>query len=1116
MVKADNKAVRNHRLIAVAVLFAGLLLSLAISRSARDEIRSNAELRFDAAASSANDEVERRFAAYVEVLSGLRALFHTGDVSREAFRRYAESLDLKRTFPGFQVLNYAPLVPASAKETFEAALQRDLAGGDLARVTIKPPGPRDAFHPISLIEPMAGNEAVLGKDIAINPDVRLALDSARDSGRLSASGKLIQIQGQTGLAMRLPVYRPGMPTDTLEQRREAYLGSVGAGFLIARMLESLPTPTDGVRLRIFDGGRERAPGASPAKSEVQADKLVFDTLRAPSAAAGGVASLAAASAAAGAASEPGPSSDSGFYSVGTFALGGRVWLIEASSPFDQSVGPLERLLPAIILLGGCIISALLASVLLNLMGGKRRALALAYDMTHSLRSSEQRLAEAQSLAKLGNWMLDVSSGDIECSDEAWRIYGFDIGSAPLTLPRLLAMVPDSQRSALSEAVWRAEHGDERVEIEHGVRAPDGSDRWVHVNLRRSTEGAGAAVRATVRDETARKKAAMRLELAHDIGQKLAMESDPESAVAYILSAIGTRLQWNAAVCWLREADGQIRCLHAWAQGDPPELSDFTSVMLRRHGGPTGSHVESASITGNPTWRSIPLAGAGSEDDCLAARCGLQAAVLIPVSAGPQWAALEFFSRAPISVDREIEGFMRSIASQLAQYLQRKQAEQALRHVAHHDALTGLANRPLLHDRLVHATQRAARMQKRVAVLFMDLDRFKYVNDSLGHSAGDMLLRACADRLRESVRESDTVARFGGDEFVVILEGLNSAADVLQPLTKILGRFNAPFEINGRELTATASIGVSMYPDDGQDVETLLMHADAAMYRAKEKGAGTYEFHSAQGSSQGQQRLLLESSLHRALEREELFLVYQPKLELATGCVTGVEALMRWQHPTLGLVSPVQFIPIAEDTGLIESMGQWALEVACRDALRWRNEGHPVQVSVNLSSRQLNRPRLVEEVAQVLAQSGLDPAMLELEITESGVMRNPTRAAAQLRELRDLGVSLAIDDFGTGYSSLSYLQRFPLSTLKIDRSFIKDLPGDEDAAALTAGIIGLAQRLRMKVVAEGVETLEQLGFLRTNHCDQIQGYYLSKPITAGEMSRFLARDVRNLVSPVAAA
>jgi diguanylate cyclase (GGDEF)-like protein len=421
---------------------------------------------------------------------------------------------------------------------------------------------------------------------------------------------------------------------------------------------------------------------------------------------------------------------------------------------------------------------------------------------------------------------------------------------------------------------------------------------------------------------------------------------------------------------------------------------------------------------------------------------------------------------------------------------------------------------LLHERLAHAIQCATRQQTEVAVLFLDLDRFKHINDSLGHSVGDLLLRACANRLREGARASDTVARFGGDEFVLVLEGLNSVADVLSPLTKVLSQFSLPFEINGRELRTTASIGISVFPDDGQDAETLLMNADAAMYRAKDKGPGNHHFYSAQMNEQS--RLALESCLPRALERHELFLVYQPKLNLTTGQVPGVEALMRWHHPTLGLISPLQFIPIAEDTGLIDSFGHWALEVACRDARAWQDQGHPVQVSVNLSARQLDRPRLADEVAQILARTQLDPRQLELEITESGVMRNPTQSAARLRELRGLGVSLAIDDFGTGYSSLSYLRTFPLCTLKIDRSFIKDLPGDEDAAALTAGIIALAHRLRMKVVAEGVETLEQLGYLRANGCDEIQGYFLSKPITAHQLSQFLERDLRNLVSPVVAA
>jgi diguanylate cyclase (GGDEF)-like protein len=560
----------------------------------------------------------------------------------------------------------------------------------------------------------------------------------------------------------------------------------------------------------------------------------------------------------------------------------------------------------------------------------------------------------------------------------------------------------------------------------------------------------------------------------------------------------------------------VRCLRAWAENDSEESQAFVAAMRRWRGPRAGGPLDGLWTGTAPVWRTIPALEPAHPLDTIAARSGLQASLAVPVNADDSRAALEFFSRNPIGVDREVEGFMRSIASQLAQYLRRKQVERDLRHVANHDSLTGLAGRPLLHERMTHAIQRATRHRRRFAVLFMDLDRFKHVNDSLGHSAGDALLVQCANRLRECVRACDTVARFGGDEFVVVLEDLHDVADAISPLTKILNHLSAPFEVQGRELMATASVGVSLFPDDGHDVETLLMNADAAMYRAKEKGSGTYHFYSAQMNEQGQERLVLETGLHRALEREELFLVYQPKLELTTGRITGVEALMRWRHPTLGLIPPAQFIPIAEDNGLIDVMGRWALEVACRDARRWQDEGHPVRVSVNLSPRQLNRAELAQEVSQVLAAARLAPEQLEIEITESGVMRNPTRAAAQLLELRALGVSLAIDDFGTGYSSLSYLRRFPLDTLKIDRSFIKDLPGDEDAAGLTAGIIALAHRLRMTVVAEGVETLEQLGFLRAQRCDQIQGFYLSKPIAADEISRFLERDVRNFVGPTVAA
>ncbi len=754
--------------------------------------------------------------------------------------------------------------------------------------------------------------------------------------------------------------------------------------------------------------------------------------------------------------------------------------------------------------------------LLFLLQTKNKSLDDGRVLSQRLRTSQQRLAEAQQLAKLGSWVLDPQTGELECSDEARRIYGFTATTVSPSLTRLMALVPRAQQAGLQAAIQRAAQGDAPVEFEHRVHPPGGADRWVHITLQRSLEDGVTSLRAAVRDDTANKKSALRLALAHEIAQQLAADVEPESAVAFILSLIGAQMNWSAAACWWVGADDRVHCLGAWASADDAPSLEFAAAM-RIFSGPRPDGILDAVLTADKVlWRVIDGADASQARDQIADRCGLQAGLVVPVIAGTQLAALEFFSRAPIAIDREIEGFMRSIASQLAQYLRRKQAETALRHLAHHDKLTGLASRTLLQEQMAQALQRAARQQAKVAVLFMDLDRFKYVNDSLGHSAGDMLLRACANRLREGVRESDTVARFGGDEFVVVLEGLDDADDVIAPLAKVVSLFNQPFEVQGRELPTTASIGISLFPDDGQDVETLLMNADAAMYRAKEMGPGNHHFYSPQMSAQGQEQLALESCLPRALERDELFLVYQPKLDLATGQVTGVEALMRWRHPSMGLVSPLRFIPIAEDTGLIDSMGHWALEVACRDARSWLDQGHPVQVSVNLSARQLNRPRLAEEVARVIAHAGLVPAQLELEITESGVMHNPTQAALRLRELRDLGVSLAIDDFGTGYSSLSYLRNFPLSTLKIDRSFIKDLPADADAAALTAGIIGLAHRLRMKVVAEGVETLEQLGYLRANGCDEIQGYYLSKPITADEMSRFLARELRHLVTPSVAA
>jgi diguanylate cyclase (GGDEF)-like protein len=504
-------------------------------------------------------------------------------------------------------------------------------------------------------------------------------------------------------------------------------------------------------------------------------------------------------------------------------------------------------------------------------------------------------------------------------------------------------------------------------------------------------------------------------------------------------------------------------------------------------------------------------------DALAHQAGLATGVVVPIAAGGNASALEFFSREPQRVDVDVLHALRTIALQIAQYEQRKHAEQALRYMANHDALTGLSNRSSLQRDLAQAVKRSIRHQKRFAVMFVDLDRFKQINDTLGHGVGDAMIKACGERLSNVLREDDAVARFGGDEFVLVLENLSKAGDAAIVAEKVLACCAEPFVIDDRELHVTASIGVSIFPEDGADGETLLKNADTAMYRAKDKGRGNYQFYAAQMNAQGTERLMLESGLRRAIERGELELHYQPKMNLATQAIVGVEALMRWRHPVLGMVSPAQFIPIAEETGLIDAMGQWALQQACSDARAWQDRGlPPVQMSVNLSPHQLNSRTLIGDIAEVLRRTRLDPALLELEITEGAMMKNPEHAVAMLQEIRDLGVGLAIDDFGTGYSSLSYLKRFPLSTVKIDRSFVNDLSHDSDAQALTHGIITLAHGLRMKVVAEGVETEAQLAQLHRRGCDEIQGYWLCKPLPAEEACKFMARHLRHLfVAPVAA-
>jgi diguanylate cyclase (GGDEF)-like protein/PAS domain S-box-containing protein len=455
------------------------------------------------------------------------------------------------------------------------------------------------------------------------------------------------------------------------------------------------------------------------------------------------------------------------------------------------------------------------------------------------------------------------------------------------------------------------------------------------------------------------------------------------------------------------------------------------------------------------------------------------------------------------VVRAEDGSARRMTAVLQDITERKEQEERTRFLADHDELTELPNRSLFRQNLNKALQRAERSGRMLSILFFDLDRFKNINDSLGHDAGDEVLRAVAERLTACVRKIDMVARFGGDEFAVLTEGLTAEDQASTVARKILEALSKPMILAGRQYRPAASIGISTYPTDGRDAQALLKNADIAMYRAKEEGRGTFQFYSEQLNTHSVQRLEFESNLSNALNNREFVLYYQPKVDLATGRVTGLEALIRWISPQLGFIPPGEFISIAEETGLIVPMGRWVAQTACVQNRAWQKGGLPqLRIAINISARQMSDKGLVEFLSETVRKTGLTIESLELEITESAVMSNQEHAEKVLNELKDLGFHLTMDDFGTGYSSLAYLKRFPFDSVKIDQSFVRGIPESKDDEAIVEAIIAMAHSLQLKVVAEGVETREQYDFLRRLGCDQIQGYYFSKPIPASEIVKLL--------------
>lgn len=480
-------------------------------------------------------------------------------------------------------------------------------------------------------------------------------------------------------------------------------------------------------------------------------------------------------------------------------------------------------------------------------------------------------------------------------------------------------------------------------------------------------------------------------------------------------------------------------------------------------------------------------------------------VLLPLRHGNHFAGvLALFRDANLGTwsSDEIE-LIEAIGSQIYLAIRRAHIEQLKRNRSACDQLTQLPDRVLFSEQLNRAIALSCSTDTMLGVAFMDLDRFKNINDTLGHEAGDCLLQQVATRLKDCLRASDVVARWGGDEFTLILTGLRSAEDITRIAERILDRLAAPFLVQEQELFVTASLGIALSPYDGEDGQTLLRNADAAMYQAKSRGRNNFQVYFEEINADARSQLNLETDLRKALDNDELFLCYQPQVDLKTGEWIGLEALIRWHHPVLGLISPGRFIPIAEETGLIEPIGQWVLQEACAQYGRWREKGFPaLRLAVNLSAQQFQRSSLVRWVMQVLKSTGFDPRYLELEVTESAAMQDVEFAIGALTKLSHAGIQIAMDDFGTGYSSLSVLKHFPLDTIKIDRSFVMDLVDSPSDAAIASTIIALAKGLNFKVLAEGIETVEQIAVLSEMGCDYAQGYWYSRPLAAQQIDVLL--------------
>lgn len=1048
------------------VLVIGLACSLLAWQHAARGLREAAQVRLDEASEAAAARMREQIVRYIDVLSGFRGLFRASpDVSRRQFHEQYAELRLADKYPGLIAIQFSPVVPAHELAAFETRVRADrsVEPAGYPGFAVRPPGARAVYMPILYTEPMRSNEAAFGYDVLFRPMIRAVQERARDSGEVTASAPFELVQGGAepiGFVVRQAIYVEGAPLGSVEQRRAAYRGQVSAVVRVADMMRQVAGSD--FLLNYHLGVRDLGASSYRIGQPIEAPLDLFDSAQ----------SIAERRLHAGL-----TDADRRLHVI---EVAGRMWELSVSRPTPNA---LLMPYPLALLAGGLVATVALFGALRGLAMQYSRATDMAERMSRAARDSEARLKAVIDHTVDGIVTLDAQGLIRSANPATERIFGYgaaELAGQPLShlIPTLTGTVHSGmlRRHVGSTSgspsgpgrevrAVRRDGGGFPLDLALGEMLLDGQS-WLVGVLRDLSQQRAA--------ETAYQEAKRQLDRVDEM-RRVIVHHAPYAIL--VIGHSGKVMAMNPASEELlgRRADDTIGRLTPQVFLDPLELTERTTQLSAR----LGRDLTPANM----------LARHASDADW----------------APSEWTIVRpdgsrLIAEVQVTPLRGDDGAVSSYLVMAHDVTDRRQAENQLQHLALHDALTGLPNRSWLLDQLKAALGHAQREGSTPALLFIDLDRFKKINDSLGHHVGDGVLVEVARRLRETLRTSDMVARLGGDEFVVLLPRVSQRGDVEDVAAKLLAHFREPLHVGPHELRVTPSIGVAVYPEHGSDADTLMRHADQAMYRVKTDGRNGVHTFSADMDRTTIDSLRLENDLYHALERRELLLHYQPQFDCASGRLTGAEALLRWMRGGEKLVSPAEFIPIAEETGLIVEIGAWVLGEACRQAQAWRTAtGLDLHIGVNLSARQLDQLGVVEMVADALEATGLPPHALEVEITESVIVRESLRAAATLARLRSLGVRVAIDDFGVGYSSFAYLRELPVDRFKIDRSFLSAVPHSEADCRLTAALIAMAHRLEVGIVAEGVETEEQIRFLRQHGCDQAQGYHLGRPVAADKFA-----------------